>query len=134
MVLIHPNKDPCQYFRNPTITNQKRYEALRSFFYEKKSADEVASKFGYKLSTFYSMTRDFRNFLKTPDNEDMFFPTLKAGRKERDLGGEINPLIISLIKQYRSIPDIKAILDSITYKVSEKYIWQVLKIQLNTMF
>lgn len=127
MVLIHPNEAPCEYFKNPTITNQKRYEALRSFFYEKISADEVASKFGYKLSTFYSITRDFRNYLKTPNNEDMFFSILKAGRKERDLDGEINPLIISLRKQYLSIPDIKAILDSKRYKVSEKYIWQVLR-------
>ncbi len=127
MVLIDPNIDPCKYFENPGLVNQKKYEALKCFFYERESAEKVAAKFGYTLSSFYSLTRDFRNYLKTPKTKDMFFLVSKPGRKEKDLDGEIYSLIINLRKQYLSIPDIKSILDSKEYKTSEKYIWEVLR-------
>jgi hypothetical protein len=124
---MHPNTEPYEYFEKPGLINQKKYEALRCFFHDKESAEKVASKFNYTLSSFYSLTRDFRNYLKTPKTDDMFFLVSKPGRKEKDFEGAINPLIIILRKQYLSIPDIKAILDSKNYKVSEKYIWEVLR-------
>lgn len=127
MVVMHPNTEPYEYFEKPGLINQKKYEALRCFFHDKESAGKVASKFNYTLSSFYSLTRDFRNYLKTPKTDDMFFLVSKPGRKEKDFEGAINPLIIILRKQYLSIPDIKAILDSKNYKVSEKYIWEVLR-------
>jgi hypothetical protein len=127
MVLISPNICPCEYFEKPVLVNQRKYEALKCFFYEKESAQKVASKFGYTLSSFYSLTRNFRNYLKAAKAEDMFFLVSKPGRKEKDFDGKINLLIINLRKQYLSIPDIKSILDSTDYKVSEKYIWQVLR-------
>jgi len=127
MVITSPNYSPYEYFENPVLVNQKKYEALKCFFYEKESAEKVASKFGYTLSSLYSLTRDFRNYLKAPKTEDMFFSVSKPGRKEKDFDGEINSLIINLRKQYLSIPDIKSILDSKNYKVSEKYIWEVLR-------
>lgn len=127
MVVMHPNTEPYEYFEKPGLINQKKYEALRCFFHDKESAEKVASKFNYTLSSFYSLTRDFRNYLKTPKTDDMFFLVSKPGRKEKDFEGAINPLIIILRKQYLSIPDIKAILDSKNYKVSEKYIWEVLR-------
>ncbi|GAX60465.1 hypothetical protein SCALIN_C11_0076 [Candidatus Scalindua japonica] len=127
MVEKGPNINPYEYFENPSLVNQKKYEALKSFFYEKESAEKVAAKFGYTLSSFYSLTRDFRNYLKAPKTEDMFFLVSKPGRKEKDFDGEIYSLIINLRKQYLSIPDIKSILDSKSYKASEKYIWEVLR-------
>lgn len=117
-----------EYFLKPVSIAQKKYEALRAFFFEKKSAEEVAERFDYKLSAFYSLTRDFRRFLKKADiNNDMFFLTNKLGRKEKDSEGNIKGLIISLRKKYLSVPDIKAIVDSQGYKTSEKYIYHVLK-------
>jgi len=128
MVEISPNIDPYEYFESPCLVNQKKYEALKYFFYEKQSAEKVAAKFGYTLSSFYSLTRDFRNYLKAPKTEkDMFFLVSKPGRKEKDFDGEIYSIIFNLRKQYLSIPDIKSILDSKNYKVSEKYIWEVLR-------
>ncbi len=32
------------FFDQPVLSTHKKYEALRSFFYEKKSAEEVAKK------------------------------------------------------------------------------------------
>ncbi|MCP4915276.1 MAG: transposase, partial [Oligoflexia bacterium] len=45
----------------------------------------------------------------------------------KNINVDINTIIIELRKQYLSVPDIKGILDSKGYKVSEKYIYNVLK-------
>jgi hypothetical protein len=127
MVKNSPNDGLSEYFSNPGLVAHKRYEALRSFFFEKKSAEEVAVKFGYTLSAFYSLSRDFRNHKKTSGRDDIFFSASRLGRNEKDPGGEVKSLIIQLRKQYLSIPDIKAVLDAKDHKVSEKYIWHVLK-------
>ena len=59
----------------------KRYEA---FFYEKRSAEEVAKKFGYKLSYFYNLTRDFRSRLtEIPKPECIFFNHQNLAQKKR---------------------------------------------------
>lgn len=115
------------YFSTPASTAQKKYEALKAFFYEKRLAEEVAKRFGYKLSAFYSLARDFRDFLKTPKKEDMFFLAKKAGRREKDAEGNITALIINMRKKYLSVPDIKAIADARGYGISEKYIHNILQ-------
>jgi hypothetical protein len=122
------NNDLYNYFLNPASTAQRKYEALRAFFFERQSAEEVAERFGYKLSAFYSITRDFRDFLKNAGTvEDMFFIAKRPGRREKDTEGNITDLIISLRKKYLSVPDIKAIVDSQGCKVSERYIHHVIK-------
>ena len=119
--------DPYNYFSRPASIAQKKYEALRAFFYEKMTAEETAGRFGYKLSAFYSLTRDFRDFLKDRGSEDIFFITKKPGRREKDLEGNITALIINLRKKYLSVPDIKAITDARGYKISERYIHNILQ-------
>lgn len=118
---------PYTFFAVPASTAQKKYEALRAFFYEKLTAEEVAARFGYKLSAFYSLTRDFRDFVKDTGKEDMFFITKKPGRKEKDIEGNITALIVNLRKKYLSVPDIKAITDSRGHKISERYIHTILQ-------
>ncbi len=115
------------YFSGPTSTAQKQYEALRAFFLEKHTAEEVAEKFGYTLSTFYSLSRDFRNFLKDSSTEDMFFLSKKPGRREKDTEGSITALIVNLRKKYLSVADIKAITDSRGYNLSERYIHTIVQ-------
>ena len=134
MVIIYPKLigmrtfDPYKYFSQPASVTQKKYEALRAFFFEKQSADMVAKEFGYTLGTLYSLTRDFRAFLKnTKPDEDMFFAANKPGRKEKDTKGDIAELIVTLRKKYLSVPDIKSIVDAQGYDVSEKYIYHVIK-------
>ena len=127
MVINTSNYELCDFFDRPALPTHKKYEALRSFFYEKKSAEEVAKKFGYKLSYFYNLTRDFRSRLKKSPNQNVFFLSTKFGRKEKDRDGNVTSLITQLRKQYISIPEIKSILDAKNYRVSEKYIWHILK-------
>lgn len=123
MAKSNPNISPFDFFHNPFSAIQKKYEALRSFFYEGKSAEEVATAYGYTLSSFYSLTRDFRKELKNRNEKEFVFSTPKMGRKQKDVGGKIQSMIVQLRKQYLSIPDIKSVLDAKDCKVSEKYIW-----------
>jgi rRNA-processing protein FCF1/transposase len=115
------------YFSSPSSVSQKKYEALRAFYYENKSAQEVARIFGYTLKAFYSLANDFRKFVTNQEQrEDIFFTIHKPGRKEKEGTDEITRLIIDLRKHYLSVPDIKSILDTQDYTVSEKYIYLIL--------
>jgi hypothetical protein len=118
--------EPKEYFLRPKNLFHKKYEALRLFFVDKKSAEYVAKKFGYKLSSFYSITRDFRSSLSLGDPERCFFIESMQGRNEIDITGNIYTMIIDLRKKYLSVPDIKATLDAGMHKVSEKYVYNVI--------
>ena len=119
--------DPKEFFISPQNTIQKQYEALRAFYAGGCSAEEAANRFGYTISSFYSLARDFKKNLSLKSPAQSFFISRKAGRKPQDVTGEMNRLIITLRKKYLSVPDIKAILDVQGYKVSEKYVYNVIK-------
>jgi len=119
--------DPKTFFTSPQNTVQKQYEALRAFYTGQCSAKEAANRFDYKISSFYSLARDFKKNLSHHSPAQFFFISRKAGRNPHDVTGQINPLIISLRKKYLSVPDIKAVLDVQGYQVSEKYVYNVIK-------
>ena len=65
MVIIYHNyMEPRDYFLQPNTITQKQYEALRSFFVDRLSAEEVAKKYLYTKSAFYSLVADFKKNLK----------------------------------------------------------------------
>ena len=133
MVIINPNQGmkgsmmkPREYFTSPENILQKQYEALRAFYLDNLSATQTAEKFGYTLSSLYSLIRDFKKTLAKEKYEIPFFATRKTGRKQKDTTGEIKQLIISLRKKYLSVPDIKSVMDSLNCNISEKYIYNVI--------
>jgi transposase len=117
---------PKTYFSAPRQAIHKQYEALRAFFVEGMSAEEVATAFGYSLSAVYSLVRDFRKDIATKAFTDPFFIPRKAGRKPMDETGELHRRITSLRKKYLSVPDIKAILDAQGDRVSERYVYDII--------
>lgn len=119
--------NPAIFFQKPQSATQKQYDALRSFFYDKKDADIVAAQFGYTLSSFYSLIRDFKKFLKDSDNPTKrFFVEFFPGKKTKKQDDVVD-LIILLRKKYLSVSDIKSILDSQKKTVSETYIYKIIK-------
>jgi len=51
----------CEYFfRQPTQTLHRRYEALRAYFLEHRPLPEVALAFGYAYGTLRNLVADFR--------------------------------------------------------------------------
>lgn len=119
--------DPEFFFHRPQNAVQKQYEALRAFYVEKCPGEEVAKRFGYTLSSFYSLTRDFKKNLAHDNPVQHFFISRVTGRKPKDETNEAAQLIIDLRKKYLSVPDIKAVLDVQGDIVSEGYIYNVLK-------
>lgn len=115
------------FFETPKNSTQKRYEALRAFFLENKSAKEIALQYGYTLPSVYSLIADFKQLVKTPITTEYFFVTHQSGRKKKTVESGAHSLIIELRKKYLSVPDIKAILDSQNFNVSEKYIYNMIK-------
>lgn len=114
------------FFRSPKDHVHRRYEALRAFYIEGLEASEVSNRFGYTVSTVYTLARNFTKLLGTQDPSRGFFVSLRVGRKAKDSNGEIEKLILELRKKYLSVPDIKTILDSLKHDVSEKYIYNII--------
>jgi len=120
--------EPKKFFQTPQNITQKQYEALRSFYLENKSASEVAAHFGYTLSSFYSLIRDFKQFLNKSDQPvKRFFIDPPTGPKLKKLENDTYNLIVLLRKKYLAVSDIKSILDAQQFSVSETYIYKVLK-------
>ena len=119
--------EAIDFFTIPQSTAQKQYEALRAFYIDGRSAAEVAEQFGYTLSSFYALNRDFKQRLNTSQISEQFFVSPSAGRKPKDTTGQVESLIIKLRKQYLSVPEIKTHLDALELDVSESTIYLVLK-------
>ena len=116
------------FFKKPQNAIHKQYEALRAFFFEEKSAEVVAKKFGYTINAVYSLVRDFKKQFKEAKSPiKNFFVELKTGPKPKSSEDPTYSLIVLLRKKNLSVPDIKTILDSQSADVSETYIYKILK-------
>lgn len=122
----NPNLGPEEYFRNPQNAYHKQYRAMLDFFHHKMTADEVAARHGYAVSTVYSMSRDLKHKLNNSE-EDPYFKTVTLGRKLLDEDGTLTAMIAALRKKYLSVPEIKSILEAAEINVSLQYIDSVLK-------
>lgn len=114
------------FFLNPSSVAQKQYEALRMYFIEKKTASEVAERFGYTYRGFTTIISNFRKEIKTKSFSELFFRERKRGRKTTKKVKMAKEIIIQLRKKYYSVEDIKALLDSKGYTISEKTIYNII--------
>lgn len=117
--------EPYTYFAQQDIVNKKKYDALRSFYFEKLTAEEVAKMYGYTVSSLYSLTRDFREHLQKRPHEDFFFKDIFVGRKANK-SEDLKKMVIGLRKQNFSAEDIVGIVNSKRYKVSYGYVYKLL--------
>lgn len=115
------------YFLSTEIVIKKKYDALRSYFVDCKSVKEVAENYNYTPNSFYSLIRDFKKHLKNSPDEDYFFQMKYPGKHKTLDDKKLDDLIIALRKKNFSIPDIKVILDTQGYNVSESYCYRVLR-------
>lgn len=119
--------DPVTFFLQPKATFHRQYEALRAYYLENKTAQEVATQFRYTHQSFYSLTREFKKELLSGPPEQIFFRLPTLGRRPKDKEGTLGHEIVTLRKQNFSIADIKATLDAKQWKISERYVYNVLK-------
>jgi predicted DNA-binding protein YlxM (UPF0122 family) len=122
---INPNI--IQFFANPAQPLHRQYLALRSYYFEKKSAEEVAAQYGYTVHAVYTLAKNFKNKFENSEQngKELFFQDLKMGRPKQERNPELVELIVSFRKKHLSVPDIKILLDARGYNESEGYIYRV---------
>ena len=114
------NIDLELFFKNPDSKKQKQYEAVRAFTVDKLSAQEVADKFNYKLSSVYT-------FIKmTKSGEINFFSKLKNGPKQRHFSFEIQKQIFRYRNKNLSHKDICKLLNRKGINISEQTVSRIL--------
>ena len=74
---------PSRFFLEPTQTFQRQYEALRAVFVDAQPLDQVAERFGYKLSTLRSMVSRFRTDCRRGITPPFSSPTGVGDRPDR---------------------------------------------------
>lgn len=114
------NIDLELFFKNPNSKKQKQYEAIRAFVVDKLSAQEVADKFNYKLSSVYT-------FIKmTKSGEISFFPEQKKGPKQRHFSFEIQKQIFRYRNKNLSHTDICELLKKKGINISAQTVSRIL--------
>ena len=121
-----PEQDVIEYFTLHQQPMHKQYLAMRRFLLDQASAETVAEEFNYTVSTVYTIAKNFKKRLSSCDNsDDPFFLTPKPGRKKIDRDGDLAGLIVEYRKKQLSVPDIKIILDSKGFLISERQILEI---------
>lgn len=114
------------FFAEPHSIAQKQYEALRMYFLEKKTAREVAPKFGYSYRGFTTIISIFLKKLKENPSDYLFFAKPLKGRPVSDPVNNAEQSVIKLRKKNYSVDDIKVVMDSQGLQMSEKTIYNIL--------
>ena len=123
-----PEEEVMEYFTNPLLATHKQYLALRSFFVDGESAEDVALEFGYKPNAVYSIARNFKKKLKEcrDGGGDPFFQTLRTGPKAVDREGGDAQLVVEYRKRMLSIPEIEILMAGIGRPMSAGLIGDIL--------
>ena len=105
------------FFANPVQPLHRQYLALRSFYFEKKSASDVAGQYGYTTQAVYALAKTFKNKLKNSNQNgaELFFQDLKMGRPKQEKDPDLVEIIVSFRKKQLSVPDIKILLNAKGY-------------------
>jgi hypothetical protein len=88
-------------FAHPTQVNQRRYEALRAYLYERLPLAEAATRFGYTRSALASLARDHR-----AGKLSLFAEPARPGRKASPKKDRARGRVVELRRQGLSIYEI----------------------------
>jgi hypothetical protein len=92
------------FFAAPESSQQRQYEALRTYFVDGGSSAQIAHRFGYSPGSFRVLCHRFRH---DPDFRQGFFQILRTGPNHAPLRDRARELVIALRKQYLSVYDIQ---------------------------
>ena len=118
--------DAKSYFTQCQNPLKRRYDALKDFYQNNMTAKDVAQKYGYTVSSFYSLSRDFNKYLASGTPEDFFFKEVQKGRKQIQIK-ELDDMIIGLRKNNFSSEDIVGIVNSKGHDISYGYVYSLLR-------
>jgi len=113
--------DLNEYFSHPISHRQRQYEVVRAITVDKQAIGLVAKKFGYKVSTVYTLLRDAKARRIT------LFPLVSKGPQQKRTSLTTQERIIELRQQGLSSPDIHCRLLTENIKCSISTIERILK-------
>ncbi len=113
--------EPFDFFLNPATIKQRKYDALRDYYLNHLSQKEAAKKYGFPVSTFRSIVRDFKN------GNIVFFPPVKKGPKGKHISDPEIDKVLDLRETNLSIYEIQDILKQDGQYWSQDTIGRVLR-------
>jgi hypothetical protein len=111
----------ADYFVEPAEAAQRRYEALRCYFVEEASAEEVGARFGYSPATVHQLAAELRA------GRSSFFRSSKPGPKGPRKTHTVRDRVLVLRAGDRSVTEIAAALGAEGSPVSAQTVWAILK-------
>jgi transposase len=111
----------AEYFVQPGVPAQRRYEALRCYFVEQLSAAEVGERFGYSPATVHQLAAELRA------GRSEFFVSAKPGPKgPRKSSATIRDRVLVLRAGDHSVTEIADRLTAEGSPVSAQTVWGIL--------
>ena len=116
-----------KFFANPVQPVHRQYLALRRFYFDQRSAEEVSKEFGYTIHAIYAMAKSFKTQLGQSEQNgaELFFREQRLGRPKQERDAELVERIVNFRKKQLSVPDIKILMDGYGHDVSEGFIYRV---------
>ena len=109
-----------EYFTEPKEPAQRRYEALRAYVVEERSAAEVGARFGYSPQVVHQMASELRR------GKAEFFLSSKPGPRGARKRERIRNQVLELRAQERSVTEIAGALTAEGTPVSAQTVWSIL--------
>jgi transposase len=112
----------AEYFLQPTLATQRRYEALRAYFVEELPASQVADRFGYSTASVHQMATLLR-----AGKLRLFAHTKPGPKGPRKATGRLREQVLALRANEHSITEIAQALTANGLPVSAQTVWQILQ-------
>ncbi|MCA1698245.1 MAG: hypothetical protein LC790_04800 [Actinobacteria bacterium] len=111
----------AERFALPVAPNQRRYEALRCYFVEGASAEQVAQRFEYTRATIETLVRDYRA------GRLELFASSRPGPRSEPKKDSARTLILTLRREGRSLAEIARALTAAGTPLGRTAIWEVVR-------
>jgi transposase len=110
-----------EQFTRPSQPNQRRYEALRAYFVEGASAEEVSERLGYTRASVETLVRDYRK-----GRLGELFALARPGPKRQPKKDAARERAIELRRQRHGLDEIVAELARAGTPLSRTAVWEIL--------
>ncbi len=116
-----PYRPEAAFFADPQGTTQRRYEALRAYFFEGATAAQAAARFGYAQASVQAMVRDCR----AGDRD--FFTQRRPGPRVAPAKQAARDQVLQLRAAGHSLTEITQALATTATPLNRTGVWEVLR-------
>jgi transposase len=109
-------------FTEPTLAAQRRYEALRAYWVEERSAGEIAERFGYTKGSVQTLISRYREA-----NLAELFAVPRPGPKRQPKKDAARERVLRLRRERHGIEEIVAELARAETPLSRTAVWEILR-------